>query len=132
MALLDHHAALRHLHLGAVGFSLGLFAVRGIAVLLGQRWALSRPARVASWAIDAVLLTAGVLLWTALGLNPAGPDTWLGTKLVLLLAYIGLGSGALRHAPTRAAQAACLVAAWACAATMVGIALAHHPAGWWR
>jgi uncharacterized membrane protein SirB2 len=66
-----------------------------------------------------------------LGLNPAR-DTWLGAKLALLLAYIVLGTFALRRARTWRGKAGCYVAALACAALMVSIALAHHPAGLFR
>jgi len=128
MALIDFYLPVRHVHLTAVTLSLGLFVSRGLAVLAGQGWASTRPLRLASVAIDTVLLTAGVTLWAMLGLNPAR-DAWLGAKLLLLLAYIVLGSFALRRARTPRVKAGCYGAALACAAWMVSIALAHHPAG---
>lgn len=128
MALIDHYQAIRHVHLGAVGLSLALFALRGAAVLARQPWAMTRLVRMTSVAVDTVLLTAGATLWTMLGLNPLR-DTWLGAKLLLLLAYIVLGSFALKRARTPRAKALYLVAAIACVAWMVSIALAHHPAG---
>lgn len=129
MSLIEHYAALRQVHLVAVTASLALFAARGLAVWLGHRWPLGKPARQASWAIDAVLLAAGASLWGALGLNPTGPDHWLGVKLALLVVYVGLGTFALRRARTRATRLGFYLAALACAATMVGIARAHHPLG---
>jgi uncharacterized membrane protein SirB2 len=128
MALIDYYLPVRQVHLMAVTLSLGLFASRGLAVLAGQGWATTRRLRLASVAIDTVLLAAGATLWAMLGLNP-GRDTWLGIKLLLLLAYIVLGSFALRRARTRRLKAWCYGAALACAAWMVSIALAHHPAG---
>ena len=128
MALIEHYVALRHAHTTAVGLSLALFAARGAGVLAGQAWPMRALARRASVAIDTVLLGAGVALWIALGLNPLR-DAWLGAKLALLLAYIVIGSFALKRAPTRTAQAACYVLALACAGWMVSVALAHHPAG---
>ena len=50
----------------------------------------------------------------------------------LLLAYIVLGSFALKRAPTRRARAACYLAALVCVGWLVSVALAHHPAGAWR
>jgi uncharacterized membrane protein SirB2 len=128
MALIDYYVPVRQVHLTAVTLSLGLFAWRGLAVLAGQGWATTRPLRLASVAIDTVLLAAGATLWAMLGLHP-GRDAWLGIKLLLLLAYIVLGAFALRRARTRQQKAWCYVAALACAAWMVSIALAHHPAG---
>jgi uncharacterized membrane protein SirB2 len=131
MALIDFYVPVRHLHIALVSVSVTLFAVRGIAVLAGQPWATTLRLRLASMAIDTGLLMAGVTLWTLLGLNPAR-DSWLGAKLALLLAYIVLGTFALRRAHTWRGKAVCYVAALACAAMMVSIALAHHPAGMLR
>lgn len=128
--LLDHYVALRHLHLTAVGASLALFAGRGIGVLLGAAWPLRPPARWLSVAIDCLLLGAGVSLWAALRLDPIGADRWLGVKLLLLLAYIVLGSLALKRARSPRGRAMAFGLALLCAAQIVGIALAHRPGGW--
>ncbi len=131
MTWIEYYVPVRHVHLTAVTLSLTLFAARGIAVLAGAHWPMSGAARGASMAIDTVLLAGGVALWAMLGLNPLH-DAWLGTKLVLLLAYIAFGSLALRRAHTPRARALFFVAAVACAAFMVSVALAHQPAGiWW-
>lgn len=131
MALIEFYLPLRHAHQTAVAASLVLFAARGAAVLAGQAWPMRRGVRLSSVAIDTVLLGCGVALWVALGLNPLR-ETWLGAKLVLLLAYIVLGSYALKRARTQGARAGFYVAALACVAFMVSIAIAHHPAGAWR
>ena len=80
--------------------------------------------------IDVGLLSAGITLWALLRFHP-WHDSWLGSKLVLLVVYILLGSFALKRAPTRAAKAGCFVAALACVAFMASIALNHDPLGWW-
>lgn len=128
MALTDYYLPLRQAHVTAVTSSLTLFALRGAAVLAGRGWAMRRPWRVASVAIDTVLLAAGVALWTLLALNPVR-DVWLAAKMALLVAYVVLGSCALKRARTRRGKALAFAAAAACAAAMVTIALAHHPAG---
>lgn len=130
MALIQHYGDLRTLHLLAVGLSGGLFALRALAVLAGARWPQARPVRVASWVIDSVLLTAGALLWSALQIHPVH-QPWLGTKLLLLLAYIGLGTMALRRARSIRARLAWTVSALACFGFMVLVARAHHPLGGW-
>lgn len=127
----DLYLALRTLHLTAVACSLGLFAARGAGVLAGADWPMARAARLGSIAIDTVLLAAGASLWSLLGLNPIR-DTWLGVKLILLLAYIVLGMFALKRAPTRAAKAMFYSAALLCVAAMVTIARAHDPSVLWR
>lgn len=131
MTLIEFYGPVRQAHLTAVVLSVLLFTARGAAVLAGQAWPMAAPVRRASVLIDTVLLGCGVTLWAMLGLNPAR-DAWLGAKLGLLLAYIVLGSFALKRAPTWRAKAAFYVAALACVAFLVSVALAHHPAGAWR
>lgn len=128
MSLIDHYAALRHTHITFVSASGALFAVRAFARLSGAAWPLGKPARMASWIVDTGLLAAGALLWAALGLNPL-VQTWLGTKLLLLLVYIGLGTMALRRARTSTSSLAWTIAALGCFGFMVSVALAHDPAG---
>jgi uncharacterized membrane protein SirB2 len=127
-ALTEHYITFRQLHLGFVTASGCLFALRALATLGGARWPLARPARVASWVIDTGLLGAGALLWATLQVNPL-VQTWLGTKLLLLLVYIGLGTMALRRARTPAARLAWTLAALACFGWIVATAIAHDPRG---
>ena len=131
MALTDYYLPLRQLHLGAVASSVALFTLRGLGVLAGRGWPLTAAVRRASVAIDTVLLAAGATLWALLGLNPVR-DAWLGTKLLLLLLYIVLGSFALKRASGRAAKAAFWIAALLCVAAMIAIARAHDPSVVWR
>ena len=122
-ALIEHYITLRQLHVGFVTASGSLFALRAFAALAG-----ARPARVASWVVDTGLLGAGGLLWATLQINPL-VQTWLGTKLLLLLVYIGLGTMALRRARTPTARLGWTLAALACFGWIVGTAIAHHPYG---
>jgi uncharacterized membrane protein SirB2 len=55
---------------------------------------------------------------------------WLTFKLALLLAYVVLGSMALKRARTPLARALFFVAALVVYTAMLGIARAHHPLGW--
>lgn len=128
MQLIEHYTALRHTHIAFVALSGTLFAIRAFARLSGADWPLARTARVSSWVVDTGLLTAGALLWAALRLNPL-VETWLGTKLLLLLLYIGLGTMALRRARTRSSSLVWTLAALACFGFIVSVAVAHDPAG---
>lgn len=128
MTLAEFYPLIKSMHVALVVASGLLFASRGIGVLAGQAWPLRTPMRVTSVAIDTALLTAGVALWLLLGLNPVH-DAWLGTKLLLLAAYILLGSLALRRARTCRARAVAFCAALACYLFMVSLAMARHPLG---
>lgn len=131
MELAAFYPQIKQAHIGLVTLSGTLFVLRGAAVLAGQAWPMARTLRVASMLIDTALLTAGATLWAVLSLNPVR-DGWLGLKLLLVVAYIVVGTFALKRAPTRAAKATCYAAALALLALVVGIALAHHPAGWFH
>ena len=126
----EWYTPLKLAHLSLVATSGALFAARGAAVLAGRAWPMRPPWRRLSVGIDTLLLAAGVTLWALLSLNPAR-DTWLGTKLTLLLLYIVLGTVALKRGRTRPVRAACFAAALAVYAFMASVALAHHPLGLW-
>lgn len=117
-------------HISLVITSVSLFTARGMGVLAGQGWPMRPIWRALSVWIDTALLSAGGLLWYMLQFNP-WQDHWLGAKLVLLVVYIGLGSYALKRAPTRAGKAGFFAAALLCIAFMASIALNHNPLGWW-
>ncbi len=115
-------------HIAAVLASGGLFAVRGALVLAGVRWAMAAPVRYLSYTIDTVLLTAALMLLTALKLNPFVVP-WLSVKLALLVVYVVLGSLALKRARSRRAMALYYIAALATFALMYFVARTHHPLG---
>jgi uncharacterized membrane protein SirB2 len=123
MALIDFYLPVKLAHVALVSASGVLFACRGAASLARRAWPLTARWRVASVVIDTALLVAGALLWAMLELNPLR-DAWLGTKLLLLVLYIALGTLALKWADMVA-----FAAAIACYLFMVSVALAHHPLG---
>ena len=116
------YSPLKSAHIGLVLVSGCLFALRGALVLAGQSWAMAKPWRMLSYGIDTLLLAAGVTLWALLSLNPVA-SPWLGTKLLLLVLYIVLGS--------LASYAGALMVYM----FMASVAIAHHPLGflqpWW-
>ena len=128
MMLIGWYVQIKFAHVTLVALSGALFALRGAGVLAGQAWPLHKPWRLASVVIDTLLLSAGVTMWTLLSLQPVR-DAWLGTKLLLLLVYIGLGTMALRRARTTASSLAWTLAALGCFGFMVSVALTHDPAG---
>lgn len=128
VALLELYPLVRHAHVGLVAVNGVLFALRGIGVLAGAGWSMRRPVRLLSQAIDTALLGAALLLLHLLQLNPF-VIPWLATKLALLAVYIVLGSFALKRASSGRARALCFAAALSVFVFMIGVALAHHPLG---
>ena len=126
--MIEFYFQIKMVHIAAVLASGGLFAVRGALVLAGVKWAMSAPLRYLSYTIDTVLLTAALILLTALKLNPFVVP-WLSVKLALLVVYVVLGSLALKRARSRRSRAVFYVAALATFAFMYFVARAHHPLG---
>lgn len=124
------YTAVKHLHLLTVAVSVSLFAARWTGVLASRVWPMRRSVRLASVAIDTALLAAGVSLWALGGWHP-WHTPWLGTKLLALVAYVLLGSWALKRARTWAGKLLSGLAALGMVGYMVGVAMRHHPASWW-
>lgn len=123
-ALSEYYPAIKSAHVALVLTSGCLFALRGLLRIAGSEAGNGRPVRLLSAAIDTLLLVGGVSLIFVLRLNPA-TTAWLATKLLLLVAYIVLGSLALRRARTSGRRALAFAAALACFASMYAIARAH-------
>lgn len=130
MGLIAFYPQIKWVHVAAVCASGSLFALRG-ALVQAQRpqWAMAAAVRYASYTIDTILLTAALMLLTILP-GAMFANGWLTTKLVLVVAYVVLGTFALRRARTPRVRAVSFVAALLVFLAIIGIALAHHPLGW--
>lgn len=120
------YALLKQLHVTAVVVSGSLFALRGWwmlidSPLLQRRWVRSVP-----HVVDTVLLASALALVALLAQYPF-VHSWLTAKVVALVAYIVLGSVALRRGRSKRVRAAALVAALAVFAYIVAVALQHRP-----
>ncbi|HRQ66905.1 MAG TPA: SirB2 family protein [Xanthomonadaceae bacterium] len=126
--MIEHYVAIKHTHITAVLVSVSVFALRGILMLAGSRFTHHAALRYASYVIDTVLLASAVLLTVILSQYPLSHG-WLTAKVLALLAYIVLGSYALKRGRTYAQRASFLIAALATFGYMYSVARAHHPAG---
>ncbi|HMN34545.1 MAG TPA: SirB2 family protein [Chiayiivirga sp.] len=126
--MIEYYPQIKAAHVGFVLASGGLFALRGVLVQLGQRWAMSAPVRYLSYTVDTALLTSALMLLAVLHLNPF-TTPWLAVKLAMLLVYVVLGTLALRRARGRRAKFAFYLAALAAFGFMYSVARAHHPLG---
>jgi len=88
-----------------------------------------RVLRLLSYTIDTILLGAAILLTLVVHQYPF-VNAWLTTKVLLLVVYIVLGVAALRRARTTLGRGIAFFAALATYVFIVGVAVAHHPAGW--
>jgi uncharacterized membrane protein SirB2 len=130
--MIAFYPQIKWLHVACVLASFALFALRGSLVLAGHEKLARHPLpRVASYAIDTVLLSAALMLVAILP-GALFANHWLSVKLVLLVAYIVCGSLALGRARTARARAPWFGAAVLVFAAMFAIARSHDPLGPWR
>jgi len=126
--MLEFYPQIKWVHIGAITASGLLFVVRFTLLQCGRSVAMAWPVRHLSYLIDTILLTAALMLVTILHQYPF-VHPWLTAKVLLLVAYIGLGSYSFTRATNRTAQVTSGLAAIGVYATIVSVAKAHHPLG---
>lgn len=128
--MIEFYPQIKWVHIAAVLCSGAIFLLRGLLVQAGKpNIAMAAPVRYLSYSVDTVLLTAALMLLTILP-GAMFSNGWLAAKLVLLVAYVGLGTFALKRGRSAKVCTICYAAALLLYVTMIGIARAHHPLGW--
>lgn len=123
------YIGLRHVHMTTVALSGVFFLIRAVAFnTAGAGWPKARPVRMASYAIDTVLLVSAIALTVLTAQYPLA-DAWLTVKVALLIVYIGLGIVALRPALKKPVRLAASAAAVLVFVFIASVARAHHPMG---
>ena len=120
------YLSLKHFHMGCAAASGALFLLRGAWMLraspaLGQRWV-----KIVPHLIDTALLVSAITLAVWSGQSP-GSHPWLMAKLCALVAYIVLGTIALKRGKTLAVRATAFVAAVLVFAYIVAVAVTRQP-----
>ncbi|TDO15244.1 putative membrane protein SirB2 [Halomonas ventosae] len=127
--MLEHYVLIKQLHVTAASLSILFFMLRAWwsvreIPLLQRRWV-----KVLPHLIDSTLLALGVTLMVMLSLWPH-QHPWLAAKLIALLAYIGLGTVAIKRGRTPRARAIAALAAVLTFAYMLGAAIRHSALSW--
>lgn len=123
------YATLKILHLTTVAITLALFVLRGAWMAVGSPRLGASWARILPHLNDTVLLASGIALAWTLGLSPL-EHGWLAAKLVALVAYIVLGTIALKRGKTRGQRIAAGIAALLVFGYMLAVARTHSPLPW--
>ena len=124
--MIEYYLPIKHLHMTAVGLSILLFVVRAYWSVSGSALLQRRWVRILPHVVDTVLLTCGVILAAIIGPN----QPWILTKIVLLIAYIGVGTIAIKRGRTTRGKLTAAVIAVAIFAYIVGVAISKSPASW--
>lgn len=123
------YAAFKHIHLLTVALSLGLFTLRGIWMLLDSDKLQKRWVKIVPHIIDTLLLVSAIGLMFQINQYPFS-EGWLTAKLLGLIAYIVLGTIALKRGKTKGTRVIALVAAFGVIAYIVGVAIHRNALSW--
>ena len=124
------YLTLKYLHTSSALASLALFVTRGTWMMATRERLQQRWVKVMPHVVDTVLLVSAIaLVWQLGGLETLRAQSWLIAKIVALLAYIVLGSVALKHGRTQRIRVAAFFAAIAVFGYIVSVAVAKSPWG---
>lgn len=122
------YPALKHLHMTFAVLSFTLFAVRGIWMLQENPLLQARAVRIVPHVIDTFLLLSAVGLMFVVAQYPFVHD-WLTVKVFALIAYIVLGTVALKRGPTLAIRAGAWSAGMLLFVFIASVAITRDPLG---
>lgn len=123
-----NYLLIKHLHVTAAALSILFFIIRSYWSVTENGLLQKKIVKITPHIIDTVLLTCAILLSMMLG--PAASQPWVLTKIVLLIAYIGVGTIAIKRGRTPRGRAIAAVIAVLIFVYIVGVAIKHHPASW--
>ena len=120
-----NYLVIKHIHITCAALSGSFFLLRGFWMLresdlLQQRWV-----KVVPHVVDTLLLTSALIMVFWSGQYPF-VQSWLTAKLLALIAYIGLGTIALKRGKTKTVRSWALLAAMTTFAYIVAVALTRQ------
>lgn len=123
------YSTLKLIHISAAILTVSGFVLRGFWMLAESPNLERRIVRVAPHIIDTVFLLSGIgLIWT---LNlPVLNQPWLLTKFAALIAYILLGTIALKRGKTKRIRIVALALALLTFAYIGGVAMSKSMGSW--
>lgn len=119
------YVAVKHLHITCASLSGCLFLIRGIWAVRGSGMLQKTWVKVLPHMIDTLLLASAITLAVLSGQYPF-EQSWLTAKLLALLAYILLGTIAIKRGRTAASRLRAMIAALAVFAYIVAVAISKQ------
>ena len=118
---------LKAVHVGSAVLSIAGFVLRGVWMQQDSPLLRARVTRVLPHVVDTVLLLSAIALALRIAQYPF-VHAWLTAKVLALLAYIVLGSFALKRGRTRRTRNIAFAAALGVFLYIVAVAIARSPA----
>ncbi len=120
---MDIYLITKHIHMTFAGLSLLGFVIRGYWMISGSKLLHAKPVKIVPHIVDTVLLASAVVLVIKTGMYPLKVD-FVTLKLLLLIAYIILGTYALKRGKSKAVKVVAFIAALATFFTIYWAAIA--------
>lgn len=120
------YSLIKNLHLTTIALTLALFVLRGAWMMADSPRLQARWLRIVPHVNDTLLLTSGITLAVLVQQYPL-VHGWLTAKFFALIAYILLGTIALKRGKTKVQRVAAWIAALLVFGYMVAVAIAHDP-----
>ncbi|PKH01294.1 regulator SirB [Psychromonas sp. MB-3u-54] len=119
----------KHLHVGMAYLSISLFILRSSLSITASPLLQHKLVKILPHLIDTFLLLFAVLLMITIKQYPFF-DTWLTAKLIALLAYIAVGSIAIKRGKTAVIRLWASIIAVLIFTYIIGAAKTHHALSW--
>jgi uncharacterized membrane protein SirB2 len=120
---------IKNIHTATAFLTISSFVVRGFWMMTGSDKLQHRVTRVLPHIVDTLFLLSGITMVVMLSLNPV-VQSWLLAKFTGLIAYILLGTVAIKRGSTMQIRTVAFVAALSVFAYIVGVALSKSPTSW--
>ena len=103
--------------------------MRGYWMIVESPWLQAKVTRIAPHIFDTLFLLSGIAMLFMASLNPL-TQPWLLAKFAGLVAYIVLGTIAIKRGSTKQIRITAMVAALAVFAWIVGVAMTRSLLSW--
>jgi len=120
---------IKSLHMVTGVVTISGFVLRGYWMMTQSDKLQLKVIRIVPHIVDTLFLLSGIALVSTLHINVFS-ESWLLAKFAGLIAYIVLGTFAIKRGATLQIRIIAFVAALAVFAYIVGVALAKSPASW--
>jgi len=122
IAAVSIYFIIRTIHIACAVATAFSFSLRGFWMLQESALLQARFTKIIPHVIDTILLVSAIALVMISNQYPTLLN-WISLKIILLLAYIGFGTFALKRGRTKGHRAICFVAALLCIAGIFMLAI---------
>ena len=117
------------IHLSCVVLSFTGFFIRGLWMIIDSSNLQRRWVKTAPHIIDTLLLVSAIILAVQMRISPL-EHSWLMAKIIALVAYIGIGTVALKEGRSKQIRVSAWLLGLATFMYIVSVAISKSTLGW--